>query len=246
MGPPTTRQTINNTRTTITNRWSVITRKRLRLTSTIWRSMVICRIISTTNEVLTFWHYKRIINKGRWLFEFGCFAVLIICLSFFSPLNFTGRNNLVKRDRGILLDVGLSPYGYNSGDISAANILSKEPSPRVLPPPQWLTGNLKITSQGKTTQIGKRGITDWKTISSSNPALSTSIPIPGKDDLFTLPNCPGASTSPYKGLKKKLSPMATMSHDSQHYNTSPVWCSLSNIFLKFIRTAVDLFLISIF
>lgn len=65
----------------------------------------------------------------------------------------------MKRDKGTLLDVGLLPLGGTTPETL------KDVSPRILPPPPWLTGNLKVSSHGKITQIGKRGvITDWKTI----------------------------------------------------------------------------------
>lgn len=149
-----------------------------------------------------------------------------------------------KRERP-LLDVGLMPLGVNTPE------LAKDVSPRILPPPPWLTGNLKVTAQGKTTQIGKRGITDWKSVGTittaagaAAAAATTTIsgsttngqqgamtksttaagdPSCGNNE-FLLPNCPGATASPYKGNKKKLSPM--ISTDNHHYilqnGTTPV------------------------
>lgn len=110
---------------------------------------------------------------------------------------------------------------------------SKEASPRILPPPPWLTAaNLKVSAQGKSTQIGKRGITDWKSIGGkhttssdlglshhSNHHLYSSILATQQQQQhhllatsstndFLLPDCPGASCSPYKASgKKKLQPM---------------------------------------
>lgn len=122
-----------------------------------------------------------------------------------------------KRER--LIDVALMPL---SGPDAA-----KDVSPRLLPPP-WLTGNLKITTQqeGKSVhQIGKRGMTDWKsTAASSNikphqhsttPSAAsvvaaaptdsngaTATPADGGGGFLTdllLPTCPGATgVSPYK------------------------------------------------
>lgn len=138
------------------------------------------------------------------------------------------------------------------GMINTPDAANKDASPRILPPPPWLTGNLKVTAHGKTTQIGKRGVTDWKsvggTMSTTNVAGSTmngtapgaatipssttlkSTTAPGNETLnheFLLPNCPGASTSPFKstaGNRKKLSPM--VSSESHHYllnhSTTPV------------------------
>lgn len=60
---------------------------------------------------------------------------------------------MVKRERN-LIDSSLKPFTnamlgpdaqtQNSG----GSLMTKEPSPRILPPPQWLTGNLKLTSHG--------------------------------------------------------------------------------------------------
>lgn len=137
-----------------------------------------------------------------------------------------------KRDRP-LIDIGLMPLGVNTPESS------KDISPRVLPPPPWLTGNLKVTAQGKTTQIGKRGITDWKSVGTTtatsqigalpsatpsiiNKSLSTSDAQHTNE--FLLPNCPGATASPFKGNKKKLSPMlSTLSdHHVLQNGTTPV------------------------
>lgn len=136
-----------------------------------------------------------------------------------------------KRDRPHI-DIGLMPLSM----INTPDAANKETSPRILPPPPWLTGNVKVTAQGKTTQIGKRGITDWKsvggTMSTINVVSNTTATIPTTTTIksttspsteslnqeFLLPNCPGASTSPFKntaGNRKKLSPM--VSSDSHHY-----------------------------
>lgn len=128
----------------------------------------------------------------------------------YSPLPLgAARTNLAKRERGLLLDMGHMPQA--------------EPSPRVLPPPAWLMGNLKITSHGKTTQIGKKGITDWKSVSqnattstTTGVTMSTSTVAVGNytepshlPEISLLPSCPGAS-SPTKNLKKKLTPMTNL------------------------------------
>lgn len=116
------------------------------------------------------------------------------------------RPTLVKRERNGTDNTGnLMPLGtLESGAF-------KEASPRILPPPPWLSGNLKVMAQGKVTQIGKRGITDWKSVgTTSKTAVEPSE--------FLLPNCPGASTSPYKGNKKKLSPMSNLPID-HHFGT---------------------------
>lgn len=60
---------------------------------------------------------------------------------------------MVKRERN-LIDSSLKPFtnamlGTDAQIQNAGGaILTKEPSPRILPPPQWLTGNLKLTSHG--------------------------------------------------------------------------------------------------
>ncbi|GAB0098050.1 cyclin-dependent kinase-like 2 [Sergentomyia squamirostris] len=113
------------------------------------------------------------------------------------------RPNLVKRDRGMLLDVVSNTLGLGQ------DTLKIDSSPRILLGPPWLTGkDTKITAQ-----IGKKGggLTDWKSISHNNNKLQVSGShimdhnIQGSD--LVLPTCPGASTSPYKGTKKKLTPM---------------------------------------
>lgn len=137
---------------------------------------------------------------------------------------------------------------------------SKEASPRNLPPPPWLTAaNLKVSAHGKSTQIGKRGLTDWKSIgvggkhSSSDLGVShtnhqyTSNHIlhhhfnlqPSSNNDFLLPDCPGASSSPFKASgKKKLQPMGGFisselhSHPLNHPNNlvTPVSKSIDNPF----------------
>lgn len=117
-----------------------------------------------------------------------------------------------KRDRPHI-DMALMPLGSTD--------TTKEVSPRVLPPPPWLTGNLKVSSQGKTTQIGKRGITDWKSIGGKHTSSDLGISnhqynhhLPSSSSDFLLPDCPGASISPYKASgKKKLTPMVSVSSE---------------------------------
>ncbi|XP_055703065.1 cyclin-dependent kinase-like 2 [Phlebotomus papatasi] len=124
------------------------------------------------------------------------------------PVQLTvNRPNLVKRDRGMLLDVVSNTLGIGQQDT-----IKNETSPRILLGPPWLTGkDSKII-----TQIGKKGggLTDWKSISHNNKLqvsgshildYNSSSANTGTD--LVLPNCPGASTSPYKGSKKKLTPM---------------------------------------
>lgn len=154
-------------------------------------------------------------------------------------INHSSQSQLTrKRDRP-LIDIGLIPLAM----INTPDVANKDMSPRILPPPPWLTGNLKVTAQGKTTQIGKRGITDWKSVggamSTTNVVSSTinatatgAATIPSSTTIksttatvseslnheLLLPNCPGASTSPLKstaGNRKKLSPM--VSSDNHHY-----------------------------
>lgn len=112
---------------------------------------------------------------------------------------------------------------------------SKDASPRILPPPPWLTAaNLKVSAQGKSTQIGKRGITDWKSIGGGGKHTSSDLGLSHNNHHYTsnhishhhpqhhhlqttttnnnndflLPDVPGASCSPYKASgKKKLQPM---------------------------------------
>lgn len=115
-----------------------------------------------------------------------------------TPLQQLGlRASLTKRERGLILNttsgVGsnlllgtMNSINSNSNNNNNGNNINStiETSPRLLQPPPWLMGNVKITSQGKITQIGasKRGMTDWKTISNKN----------NNDNLdFLLPNCPG-------------------------------------------------------
>lgn len=115
----------------------------------------------------------------------------------------------------MLLEVG-QHAGANQQDNNRA-----DPSPRVLPTPAWLMGNLKITSHGKTTQIGKKGVTDWKSVVGSQ---NTTNPIGNTENghlpEISLPSCPGA-LSPAKNLKaKRLVPMTNLTasmHPPQNY-----------------------------
>lgn len=117
--------------------------------------------------------------------------------------------------------------------------LTKEPSPRILPPPPpWLSGNL-MSTQGKAVQItnnnGMRRMTDWKTIgnsgnhSNNNNKRSYAPPqkfhgnesITSSGNDLILPNCPGAKTSPQKlsNAKKKLTPISVLSDGIHVFNT---------------------------
>lgn len=124
------------------------------------------------------------------------------------------RAPLVKRERHHTDNVNTSNL-MPLGSLESGTL--KDTSPRILPPPPWLSGNFKVMAgqQGKSTQIGKRGMTDWKSIGTTS---KTSV----EPSEFLLPNCPGASTSPYKGNKKKLSPMSTLPIDHHHTFGTPV------------------------
>lgn len=120
-----------------------------------------------------------------------------------SNLN-TARPSLVKRDRPHI-DLGLIP---GLGAITSLES-TKELSPRILPPPPWLTSsNIKVNTQGKSTQITKRSLTDWKSVGTITGTTKGNINSDANE--FLLPNCPGA-TSPLKGNRKKLSPMTNLS-----------------------------------
>lgn len=114
----------------------------------------------------------------------------------------TARPSLVKRERPHI-DLGLIPLGLGTTPES-----TKEISPRILPPPPWLTSsNIKVNTQGKSTQVTKRSLTDWKSVGT---ITGTAKNITSDTNEFLLPNCPGA-TSPLKGNRKKLSPMINFS-----------------------------------
>lgn len=163
----------------------------------------------------------------------------------YSPLPLATRPSLAKRERGLLLDVGHLPYGTTAIPSENGSAKPAEPSPRVLPP-AWLMGNnLKITSHGKTTQIGKKGITDWKSVSQSQGATATTTTntnatgvaaaaitnahvgstVTGESShQISLPSCPGA-LSPTKNLKKKLTPMPNVNFSGtleSNYFATPV------------------------
>lgn len=143
---------------------------------------------------------------------------------------------LTKRDRDRdrpqnLIDATLKPL--NSSSLITHDTTSvqqtKESSPRILPPPQWLTGNLKLTSQGKigntmntTNGNSKRRITDWKSVGIANNNITTAHKHSESSNDLVLPNCPGA-VSPKKSnnnsLKKKLSTLSSIYQDS---NMTPV------------------------
>lgn len=155
-------------------------------------------------------------------------------------------NAIAKRERERtnhhILDVSLVPIGFNNNvaqpdstnylnanNHSHNHHLTKEPSPRILPPPPWLTGNLKMTAQGKTTQIAnnsKKRITDWKSVGSNGTNNSNrnhaNENVFGSGGDLVLPNCPGATISPQKTsntTKKKLSPISTLSESTNVFGT---------------------------
>lgn len=112
----------------------------------------------------------------------------------------TARPSLVKRERPHI-DLGLIPLG-----LGATSESTKELSPRILPPPPWLTSsNIKVNTHGKSTQVTKRSLTDWKSVGTITGTAKNT-----ETNEFLLPNCPGA-TSPLKGNRKKLSPMINFS-----------------------------------
>lgn len=168
------------------------------------------------------------------------------------PITRNGVMTKRERDRTHqthqLLDVSLLPLSNNFNSIAASNDQStpKDPSPRILPPPQWLTGNLRMTGQGgKGTQIGnstnhnnsKRRITDWKSVGNignskysmqNENVFNTSNNNNAGNDLV-LPTCPGATISPKKSsnnnsLKNKLPAMGNF--PQENILLTPVNCWL--------------------
>lgn len=155
------------------------------------------------------------------------------------PFNIRG-GIMTKRDRAQnLIDATLKPLNSTTlnsilpHESNTQNTIqpNKESSPRILPPPQWLTGNLKVTSQGKignTINVSngnsKRRITDWKSVGIANNMGTTHKHNDTSNELV-LPNCPGA-ISPKKSnsnsLKKKLSTLSSIYQDSNHILTTPV------------------------
>lgn len=145
----------------------------------------------------------------------------------------TTNNHLKKRERHI--DVSLGPLNTPSG-IPIPISQHDTSSPRLLAPPPWLTGNLKISTQQENKsvhQIGKRGMTDWRssTQNVSKPSTSNQPTNVGSNpttsdglfgDMLSLPTCPGATgVSPYKPTgrlnnvhKKKLSPIGTANNSN--------------------------------
>lgn len=154
---------------------------------------------------------------------------------------------MTKRDRSQnLIDATLKPLNNTTGNntlnsilvndaSSNASIPNKDTSPRILPPPQWLTGSLKLTTQGKIGNVinsnnsqSKRRITDWKSVGMTNATTTAAAGAGattthkyndgggGGSDLV-LPNCPGAM-SPKKSnsnsLKKKLTTLSNIYPDS--------------------------------
>lgn len=150
---------------------------------------------------------------------------------------------MTKRDRDRdrsqnLIDATLKPLNNTtlnsmlSNDSTTQNAQqTKESSPRILPPPQWLTGSLKLTSQGKIGNAinasngnSKRRITDWKSVGIANNMGTTHKHTDNINELI-LPNCPGA-ISPKKSnsnsLKKKLTTLSNIYPDSNHSLITPV------------------------
>ncbi|XP_037025387.1 cyclin-dependent kinase-like 4 isoform X2 [Bradysia coprophila] len=121
----------------------------------------------------------------------------------------TARPSLVKRDRPHI-DLGLIPLGLGV----TTEPSTKDLSPRILPPPPWLTSsNIKVNTvntHGKPSQITKRSLTDWKSVGTITGTAKSNAPSEANE--FLLPNCPGAS-SPLKGNRKKLSPMVNFSEN---------------------------------
>lgn len=133
----------------------------------------------------------------------------------------TTRPTLVKRERPHI-DLALMPLGLGTTPDS-----TKEVSPRILPPPPWLTSNnIKVTTQGKSTQIAKRSLTDWKSVGTITGIAKSNT---SETNEFLLPNCPGAATSPLKGSRKKLSPMINF---SDHLFGTPVSVSSYSTFQR--------------
>lgn len=182
-----------------------------------------------------------------------------------NSLHFNTRNGaagaMIKRERDRdrsqnLIEATLKPLNSSNFQNSVLNgtshvadgssqNASKEPSPRLLPPPQWLTGNLKMTSiHGKNTQIGaatnainvngnsKRRITDWKSVGLANNTATGPKQFTDNNNSsnidFVLPNCPGATVSPKKSsnihstsnnnLKKKLSSLSNVTQHHHHHH----------------------------
>lgn len=156
---------------------------------------------------------------------------------------FNTRNNVMpKRERNHLLDTTLQPLNsLSSNSILSTNDMSslmngnsqqlKDASPRILPPPQWLTGNLKFTTHGKGSQIsnaqingsnvnGKRRITDWKTVGNTSNNITSNKYTENSGNDLILPNCPGATISPKKSnsnsFKKKLSTLSNLPQDTSN------------------------------
>lgn len=174
---------------------------------------------------------------------------------------------ITKRDRDRsqnLIDATLKPLNNTTlnsilaHDTSTQNPMQqiKDSSPRILPPPQWLTGNLKLTSQGKignainaTNGNSKRRITDWKSVGIANNIGTTHKHNDSNNDLVPiLPTCPGA-ISPKKvnnnSLKKKLSTLSSIYQDPSHNLTTPVSVETSfnyNDFVIFAKEVNFMFL----
>lgn len=180
-----------------------------------------------------------------------------------NSLHFNTRNGgagiMIKRERDRdrsqnLIEATLKPLNgsnFQNSILNSTSIVadgnsqnaSKEPSPRLLPPPQWLTGNLKMTSiHGKnSTQIGaatnainvngnsKRRITDWKSVGMNNAAAGPKQCTDNNNTSnsncnidFVLPNCPGATVSPKKSSNNN-------GNSTSNNNLKKKLSSLSNV-----------------
>lgn len=149
---------------------------------------------------------------------------------------------ITKRDRTQnLIDATLKPLNSTTlnsilaHDTNTQTIKDSSPrlaNERILPPPQWLTGNLKVTSQGKignkinvSNGNSKRRITDWKSVGIANNMGTTTHKHNDTNNELVLPTCPGA-ISPKKvndnSLKKKLSTLSSIYQDPNHILTTPV------------------------
>lgn len=116
-----------------------------------------------------------------------------------------------KFDRNPLRDV----LTFSPTNILSIDGVSKEPSPRLLPPPPWLTSNgfVKVNQQGKSTQhLKKTSLTDWKSVGNQTTFTNELSDV-------TLPNVNTRSHSPVRPYRKKLSPMSIIGQDNTTVST---------------------------